>query len=65
MRSKSKIPKGAGLLGLDSALQLNDGVRSRCGFKELRPDGANFMVFPTSEKNANEDTRHRAASAET
>ena len=69
MRSKSKIPKSPRLLSFNSALRLNDGVRSRCEFKELRSapgaDGANLMAFPTSEKNANEDTRHRAASAET
>ena len=27
----------------------------------LDADGANLMAFPTTEKNANEDTRHRAA----
>ncbi len=68
MRSKSKIPKSPGLLSSDSALQWNDGVTSRCEFKKLRSDGgadgANLMAVPTSEKDANEDTRHRAASAE-
>jgi hypothetical protein len=69
VRSKSKILKSPGLLSLDSALQWNDGVTSRCEFKELRSgvgaDDADLPVFSTSEKNANEDTRHRAASAET
>ena len=65
MCSKSKIPKSRGLLGLDSALQWNDGAGSRFEITELRSgvgaDGANLLAFPTSEKNANEDTRHRAA----
>ncbi len=68
MRSKSRIPKSPRLLCLDSALQWNDGVKSGCELKEVRSDGgadgANLLVFPTNEKNANEDTRHRDASAE-
>ncbi len=69
MRSKRKIPKSPGLLSLNSALQRDDGVKSRGEFRELRSDlgadGANLLAFPTNEKNANEDTRHRVASAET
>ena len=69
MRSKSKITKSHRLLSFDSASRLNDRMRSRCELKELRTDpgadGANLIAFPTSEKNANEDTHHRAASAET
>ncbi len=68
MRSKSQIPKSPGLLTLDSALQWNDGVKSGCELKELRSDlgadGANLLAFPANGKNANEDTRHQAASAE-